>query len=356
MDLRSVLVMHTGLYPKMQIQDMVKLVFQNEFGGDHLVGSEQESLRVLLSEHEHIKQAGRRGPEGYLFIDIGNGLCRLDLSVLDDSGISPSTVNRFFVSTSGEVKGSVPGFEEKLDILRDCCSAGEVRFAREELEAFLDSYRAMGYPMVSHSDIYRAEYFPAYRIVKTDYRKYLDVFIEIDRLVKSKNRVTVAIDGNCGAGKSTLADLVAGIYDCNLFHMDDFFLRPEQRTEERLGETGGFVDYERFHEEVIRGIKSGKAFCYRKFDCGRMALGETVDVEPRQLNIIEGSYSMHPSLAENYDLKIFLHIDPERQKRRILDRNGEEKLQKFLFEWIPRENRYFEEMRIREQCHLVFEG
>ena len=60
MDLRSVLVMHTGLYPKMQIQDMVKLVFQNEFGGDHLVGSEQESLRVLLSEHEHIKRAGRR--------------------------------------------------------------------------------------------------------------------------------------------------------------------------------------------------------------------------------------------------------------------------------------------------------
>ena len=50
--------------------------------------------------------------------------------------------------------------------------------------------------------------------------------------------MVVAIDGNSGAGKSTLAALIADVYDCNLFHMDDFFLRPEQRTEERLKETG----------------------------------------------------------------------------------------------------------------------
>ena len=36
-----------------------------------------------------------------------------------------------------------------------------------------------------------------------------------------------------------------------------------------------------------------------------MDLGETV-CPAQKLNVIEGSYSMHPSLAENYDLKIFL--------------------------------------------------
>lgn len=355
MDLRSILIMHAALYPKMQVQDMYKLVYQNEFGGGHLVSDEQESLRRLLAEHEYIRQAGRKIPEGYQFIDIGNGLCRLDLSVLEHTAISPSTANRFFVNTSKEVKGFIPGFEKKLDVLGHCCSTGEVGFPPADLKAFLDTYRIKGYPMVSHSEIYRTEYFPAYRVVKTDYRKYLEAFLEIDRLMRSKKRAVVAIDGNSGAGKSFLANLIAGVYDCNLFHMDDFFLRPEQRTEERLNKAGEFVDHERFSQEVIQGLKSGRPFSYRKFDCGRMALGETVYVRPKKLNVIEGSYSMHPYLAENYDLKIFLRIDPGRQEQRIRERNGEEILQRFLGEWIPRENKYFEEMGIREQCHLVFE-
>ena len=39
----------------------------------------------------------------------------------------------------------------------------------------------------------------------------------------SQSKVNVAVDGNSGAGKSTLADLIGDVYDCNVFHMDDFF-------------------------------------------------------------------------------------------------------------------------------------
>ena len=46
--------------------------------------------------------------------------------------------------------------------------------------------------------------------------------------------------------------------------MDDFFLRPEQRTEERLKEVGGNVDRERFLEEVARPLTNKKkSFGYR---------------------------------------------------------------------------------------------
>lgn len=58
-------------------------------------------------------------------------------------------------------------------------------------------------------------------------------------LMKEERQILVAIDGSCTSGKSTLADALAEEYDCNLFHMDDFFLRPLQRTAERLAETGG---------------------------------------------------------------------------------------------------------------------
>ena len=56
---------------------------------------------------------------------------------------------------------------------------------------------------------------------------------QIDELLAANDTVIVAIDGKCTSGKTTLASKLAEIYDCNVFHMDDFFLRPEQRTPER---------------------------------------------------------------------------------------------------------------------------
>ena len=83
---------------------------------------------------------------------------------------------------------------------------------------------------------------------------------KIDGLLAEKDMVIMAIDGKCNSGKTTLASKLAEIYDCNVFHMDDFFLRPEQRTPERFAEVGGNVDYERFWEEVLLPLKSRKAF------------------------------------------------------------------------------------------------
>ena len=48
---------------------------------------------------------------------------------------------------------------------------------------------------------------------------------QIDDLLCQRNQVIVAIDGSCTSGKTTLATHLAEIYDCNVFHMDDFFLR-----------------------------------------------------------------------------------------------------------------------------------
>ena len=174
--------------------------------------------------------------------------------------------------------------------------------------------------------------------------------MQSDRIVK------VAIDGNAGAGKSTLASLIGGIYDCNIFHMDHFFLTPELRTEERLKEVGGNVDYVRFKQEVMEGLQSGREFEYRVYNCTKMALDKTISVKPKKLNIIEGVYSMHPTLIDSYDLKIFLEIDEEEQSRRILERSGAVMHRRFIEEWIPLENKYFDKMGIKEKGDLVFQG
>lgn len=175
----------------------------------------------------------------------------------------------------------------------------------------------------------------------------------IDLLLSQTDPVLVAIDGNCTAGKTTLAQALAALYDCNVFHMDDFFLRPEQRTPARYAQPGGNVDYERFGEEVLSPLLAGSPFSYRPFQCKSFTMGDPIGVTPKRLNIIEGTYSMHPYFQAPYDLTIFLGIDPDAQRRRILQRPPF--LHAPFFEkWIPMEQAYFDGFRIPDQADMRF--
>ena len=175
---------------------------------------------------------------------------------------------------------------------------------------------------------------------------------QIDTLLEEKRFVIVAIDGKCTSGKTTLAAKLAELYDCNVFHMDDFFLRSQQRTPERFAEVGGNVDYERFLEEVLLPLKTGTAFSYRPFDCSMFTLAAPVAVTPKKLNIIEGTYSHHPYFGDPYDLKILLTVDEETQRQRILERPSV--LHKRFFEaWIPMEDRYFDGFAIPGKADMI---
>lgn len=160
--------------------------------------------------------------------------------------------------------------------------------------------------------------------------------------------ILVAVDGPCASGKTTLADMLAREFDCNLFHMDDFFLRPEQRTPERLLEVGGNVDYERFRDEVLTPVLERRPFSYRVYDCGLQRLTDVVEVPVKRINLVEGSYSRHPYFGSCYSLAYCLSVGEEEQRRRILARNGPAMLKRFEEEWIPKENAYFSKFNIRE--------
>ena len=173
----------------------------------------------------------------------------------------------------------------------------------------------------------------------------------IDLLLQQQETVLIAIEGKCTSGKTTLAARLAEIYDCNVFHMDEFFLRPEQRKAERFAQVGGNVDYERFLEEVLEPLKRGKAFSYRPFDCSAFTLAQPVEVVPKKLNIIEGTYSLHPYFKDPYDLKVLLNVTPELQRQRVLERPAFLH-QRFFEQWIPMENRYFEHSGIQADVIL----
>jgi len=177
----------------------------------------------------------------------------------------------------------------------------------------------------------------------------------IYHLLERKKSVVVGIDGRCGAGKTSFAKELQNIIDCNVIHTDDFFLRPEQRTKERLAKPGGNIDYERFRKEVILPLKEKSCFTYGIYDCHEGRITKTVAVEPKAVTIIEGAYSFHPQFSHIYDLKIFMDVEAQEQQRRIIERNGSEQLPLFTEKWIPLEEKYFDTFLIKEECDIVIQ-
>jgi uridine kinase len=186
---------------------------------------------------------------------------------------------------------------------------------------------------------------------------YNEIFnlIETHQEKISHSSILIGIDGNSAGGKSSLAQLLSKLYDCNVFHMDHFFLPKQQKTPERLREAGGNVDYERFYNEVMTSLTKGIAFKYQVFDCHLNKLSYSIEVIPKKINIIEGVYSLHPAYQHFFDLKIFLSLSTEEQSKRILKRNGKEMLLRFQKEWIPLENYYFNKLGIQEVCDCVID-
>lgn len=160
--LEQVLYNHAKQYPLMQPTDAVKLIYQNVYGGGHLIRDLAACRRMLRQEYLDTPQE----PGAPLLEYIGNGMVRVMLKALGGSGYSIEQLGYDFVRSSREHTGNLKGFLLKLDILRKVTASGVFAFTSEELEIYLEEYKEAGYPMVSHSRQYREAYRPAYRVVQ----------------------------------------------------------------------------------------------------------------------------------------------------------------------------------------------
>ena len=174
---------------------------------------------------------------------------------------------------------------------------------------------------------------------------------EVEKVVQLQPHlpVIIAIDGNCGSGKTFYADKLAAHFCANVVHCDDFFLPKNMRTETRLNEVGGNIHYERLREVLLRlcsgelldnGQSNNMPFTYSAYNCSTDSFEERTLFKSNVV-IVEGSYALHPFLREFYDLKIVLTVDRHTQLQRLILREGEQGVANFINKWIPLENKYF---------------
>ena len=334
-----------ALHPAMTARDALKMAYQAAFGAEHLAGDEEAVRRYL---HEELT-ACEAAPAEPLTESISPDLCRANLRAWKAAGLPEKWLLRMFLDTCQPRPDGKARFEVLLADLDALTQAGRLPFSAQDWQGEKQAYLAQGLHAVHHSDAYREQEKPAYRLILSRYDRLLPLLTALDL---SKRQI-IALDGRCASGKTTLAADLARIAGAGVVHMDDFFLPPALRAPERLAAPGGNVHYERFITDVLPGLRSGQAFSYPVFDCSVMQINGARSVPAASLVIVEGAYSCHPALGDYMTLRAFSDVDPEIQRRRILARNGESGLQNFETRWIPMEERYFEACRIREQAQVV---
>lgn len=171
----------------------------------------------------------------------------------------------------------------------------------------------------------------------------------------NKRTIIIGIDGRCGSGKTTIANRISNVLEANCFHMDDFYLPIIMRTPERMSQAGGNVHYERFLDTVIMPSVNEQSVNYQIYDCAHQTLGPARVYEQKKWVVVEGAYALHPELNSYYDYRIFVTHSADRQRERILKRNGEQKLYEFELRWIPLEEQYILEKKPEAICDLYID-
>lgn len=346
--LKAIILEHIKKYPQAELQDILKLLYQNEFGPKHLANNEIEAFKSLSKEINSV-EFDKNEP---LFEDIGDNALRLNLKAIP-AGTNLNYINKVIINSANEFYGTNEKLVVKFGLLVVMAQNEEIPFDIQKVRDETNAFAKNGFKPINHSDKYKELYSPAYRVISKKYKTLIEVIIALKDYDFNKNHIVIAIDGGSATGKTTLSKSLAALLNGEIVHTDDFFLPKELRTDARLKENGGNIHYERLKSEVIDNLKKPRVISFKAFDCKTGTLKENRFLMNKKIIIVEGAYSCHPYFENYADIKLFLKADEETQKSRILARNGNEMYNRFINEWIPLENKYFKEFKIEEKADFV---
>lgn len=320
---------HLKKYPKMTNQDIIKLIYQETLGPNHIISDQNRVLNYLQKELEENHSLFNN-----LYEYIGTNYVRMDIHKYYQYFNNIDTLfNLFFNSLSPN---------QDLNLLKDT------------LNNFLtiDDLKDYNYLPISHSDIYKSSYLPHYRIIKSSLLTIEHKVIQLDNylsLLPSKS--IISLEGRCASGKSTITSKLKHKY--TIIPIDDFFLPINLKTKERLNEIGGNINYELVKKmlvELKQALKRNlEVFSYSAFDCNKQEY-YTKEIILKDKVILEGVYSASIYFRELIDKIAYLFVDKETQLKRINNRSLKEK---FINEWIPLEEKYFKHILIEEIADII---
>jgi len=160
---RQILASQMERYPRLQVQDLYKLVLQAAMGSEHAVRDEAAARQWLESELSRLGD-GPEEPE-VESISPDGAIVRVHLRPYTAKGGDPHRLLAAFLETAREYKGEEARLQQYWLWAEEMCRSGQLPFREEDLRRFFADMEAQGYPAVHHSKQYRDAYRPAYRVV-----------------------------------------------------------------------------------------------------------------------------------------------------------------------------------------------
>jgi uridine kinase len=144
----------------------------------------------------------------------------------------------------------------------------------------------------------------------------------------------VAIDGVDAAGKTTLADELAGMLPAAGRLSADAYLRPAE-------------------ERYLRGRESPEGYYLDSFDHPR--LREAVSVS-RGLVLVDGIFLFRSELDDLWDFRVFVRVELEEAIRRGVERDGAESERLYRSRYVPGQRIYLDAVCPAERADVVIDN
>ena len=172
---------HYHLPPKMAIPDVYKLLYQGVFGVGHLIRDRAAAARYL--EQESSALVDTPNPDPLLEPVSPDGtMVRVNLRPFRHTSIPLTTLLDMMIESACETHGSLETFIERWRRFGNLIHQGKLPFDRAAFHRFHQQIEQADFPAMHHSDLYRATYLPAYRVVKYQFMTNITVTDQLQRI------------------------------------------------------------------------------------------------------------------------------------------------------------------------------
>ena len=156
----------------------------------------------------------------------------------------------------------------------------------------------------------------------------------------------IAIDGHGGAGKSTLAQKLAGLLNAQIINLDDF---------DSVLERGQYRP--KLEEEILKPIQQGiKKLSYKRTSWWPDHHPEPVKDQPvTPIMILEGASSARKEFRPYLTYAIWVETPMEICMKRGLERDGQ-KARKRWEEWFAKEEKYIKRDNPQDYADIIVSG
>jgi hypothetical protein len=159
---------HLDWYPHMALRDVYKLLYQGMMGAEHLISSPEEFARRLQLEFEHLLPDSQE--RSFEPVRPDQTLLRLNLRPYKSRQVGIDRLITPLLETARLITGDLAQLQSTWLSFTQLCEHEQLtNFNVPEVHRFNRWLEKMEFPAVHHSEPYRSEYQPAYRLIAVQY-------------------------------------------------------------------------------------------------------------------------------------------------------------------------------------------